>query len=111
MGLKPSATIASTKLQADLYIATKDPQMLVEFLKACKMDNEEIIIHNLFRQGVELDLIRYDGGIKLYTFGATNLRNTQDESVEYLKTPGMATALAQLREGVGKRKNKVKKAV
>lgn len=111
MGLKPNVGASSTKLQSDLYMATKDAAMLDVFLKACNLDNEDIVIANLFKQGVALDLIRYDGGIKLYTFGATNLRNTEDESILYLKTPQLATALAQLREGVNKRKNKIKKSI
>lgn len=111
MGLNPAVTISITKLQSDLYMSTKDPDLLNKFLQACRLDNEEIIIANLFKQGVNLDLIRYDGNIKSYTFGATNLRDTEDNSIEYLKTPGMATALAQLREGVNKRKNKIKKSI
>lgn len=111
MGLNPSVTASITGLQKDLYMATKVPDFLDKFLQACRLDNEEIIIANIFKQGVNLDLIRYDGGIKLYTFGATNLRDTEEKSIEYLKTPGLATALAQLREGVNKRKNKIKKSI
>ena len=111
MGLAPHVTASVTKLKADLYMATKDPYMQELFLKACRMSNEDIIIANIFKQGVNLDLIRYDGGIRTYTFGATNLRDTEDNSIEYLKNPEMATALAQLRESVNKRKNKIKKSI
>lgn len=111
MGLKPDVGTSITKLEADLYMVTKEPVFLDTFLKACSLDNEDILIANMFKMGVSLDLVRYDGGIKLYTFGATNLRGTEDESIEYLKTPGMSTALAQLREAVNKRKNKIKKSI
>jgi hypothetical protein len=108
MGLKPKKGASETKLQADLYMAVTDKVLRDEFIRACQMDNEDIQIANLFKQGVSLDLVRYDGGIKCYTFGATNLRETEAQSVDYLKTPGMSTALAQLREAVNKRKAKSK---
>lgn len=108
MGLKPKRGVGEAKLQEDLFMATKEPHYLDLFLKACSLDNEDILTANIFKQAVALDLIRYDGAIKLYTFGATNLRDTEDKSIEYLKTPGLATPMAQLREAVNKRKAKVK---
>lgn len=99
-------SISQEVLQQDLYMATKVPSELDKFLKACSLSNEDLLIYNIFKQGVQYDLIRYNGEIKLYTYGAANLRDTEDASIEYLKTPGMATTLAQLREAVDKRKKK-----
>jgi hypothetical protein len=106
MGLNPKFNVSAELLQQDLYMVTKVPSELDKFLKACTLSNEDLLIANMVKQGIQYDLIRYNGEIKLYTYGAANLRDTEDGSIEYLKSPAMATVLAQLREAVDKRKKK-----
>lgn len=100
LGLKPKNGVGESKLQEMLYMATKEPMFLNTFIKVSEMENEEIITANLFKKGVNLGIIKYNAGDKTYFRGGINYRDTEDGSIELLKTPAMATELAQLREKV-----------
>lgn len=111
IGLKPKLNMSEDSLQASLYMATKDKDTLTKFLKACTLKNEEILVANTFKKGVEMGLIYFDPTYNMYIFGATNLKKTEEESINYLKTPGMALPLAQLKEAIDSKKKKGKNKV
>ena len=108
LGLAPKKDCSSDKLQEDLYTATKEISFAKKFIAACLLSNDEIITANIFKRAIKLNLVKYNGTDKTYFRGGINYRQTEEDSIELLKTPAMATELAQLRESVLKKSKNVK---
>lgn len=108
LGLKPKNGMSEAALKKNLYLATKDRNFAEQFISACEMENDEIAIANLFKKGVALDVIKYNGSEKLYYRGGVNYRSTERESIEFLKNPNTSMELAQLKEAVEKKAAKSK---
>lgn len=102
LGLKPRVNCGVDKLETELELATTIGDKLEKFLKACKMDKEELLINNLFTKAIALNKIKMHPIDKVWYRGGVNYRNSVEESIEYLRTPAMLTELAQITEEVRK---------
>lgn len=108
LGLKPKKECSSDKLQEDLYTATKEQNFAKRFIAACNLSNEDISTANIFKKAISLNIVKYNGTDKTYFRGGINYRETEDDSIELLKTSAMSMELAQLRELVNKKAKNVK---
>lgn len=100
--------VASDELEMRMQNAIfndKSGKTIDAFLEACDLDKETLLIHNLFRQGITIRVIRMskDGQ---YSRGVVNYRKTIPESIQYLMTPGNEIELGELRSEVEGRKKK-----
>ena len=73
-----------------------------KFLEACEMDNTKLLVFNLLKKGINSSVIKVQKE-GYYHFGATNLRTTKEESVDFLLKAGNETLLAELRSEVTKK--------
>lgn len=103
LGLAPKMGCSEPALRKMLYQATKESNFASKFITACGMEKQDLLIANIFKKAVKLDIIKYNGFDKMYFRGGVNFRDTEDNSIEYLKSPEMAKELAQLREAVNKK--------
>ena len=96
-------------LDAKFYLTTQEEEdkesedFIRKEIEACGMEKQDLLIANIFKKAVKLDIVKYNGFDKMYFRGGVNFRETEDNSIQYLKSPEMAKELAQLREAVDKK--------
>jgi len=108
LGLVNKQKVDAELLEMKLHEAVfndKTGKTMEAFLEACEMDNATLAIHNLFKTGINLGIIRVtpDG---FYHKGVDNYRKSIPESIEYLMLPGNELKLGELRSEVEGRKKK-----
>ena len=111
MGLKPKKKTSESSLELTLDTATKvNPRTRDQFLEACKLTQEDLVIANTFKKGVALNIVRVQTveNQKLYYRGGVNYRPTEEDSIKLLKMPEMITELTGLLEEVRKAESKRK---
>lgn len=101
---KVDAEVLEMKLQ-DAVFNDKSGKTIDEFLDACALDSGTLLIHNLFRQGINLGVIRVssDG---TYARGVVNYRKTIQDSIAYIMLAGNEGELGELKSEVEARKKK-----
>ena len=103
LGLAPKMGCSEPALRKMLYQATKESNFASQFITACGLEKQDLLIANIFKKALKLDIIKYNGFEKLFFRGGVNFRDTEDASIAYLKSPEMAKEIAQIREAVNKK--------
>jgi len=101
---KVDVDVLEIKMQNAIF-NDKTFKTLELFLEACELDNDILLIHNLFQQALIMGIIKVskDG---YYNRGAINYRKTKSESIAYLLAPGNEIELGELKSEVEGRKKK-----
>ena len=109
IGAVRDTNIGIDALEEVLEDSTTKGGKLDEFLKACKLDDTEILISNIFKKAVNIGVVRYLKVDNVYHRGGVNYKSTEADSIEYLKTPSMETELQLIKEEVEKSEKRSKK--
>lgn len=108
LGLVNKQKVDAEALELRLHEAIfndKTGKTLEDFLETCALDNEALIIYNIFQAGINLGVIRVDTSGN-YHRGANTYRKTKQDSIDYLLAAGNEIQLAELRSEVEARKKK-----
>lgn len=108
LGYKPKRNMSEDLLQELLYEKTMIVTQAAKFIEACLLKNEEIMTANLFKKAVILNIVKFNPTDKCYFRGGVNYRDTEEGSIELLKSDSFSTELAQLREAVDKKAKTMK---
>lgn len=77
----------------------KKGDFVTKFLDACEMPEQNLLVYNLFKSGIDNRVISLTPS-GYYHRGVTNYRDTIKDSVAFLLIPDNAVELAQLKEDV-----------
>ena len=107
LGLKPRKGCSFDILEENLELFTtegnKKENTLDSFLEACKLSNSDLLTANSVKRAVVYNIVKFNPADKVYYRGGVNYRQSEKESIEYLKSPEMASELAELLTAVKKK--------